>query len=299
MGWFLLTVFSAVLLGCYDVFKKLSVRDNVVPIVLLASTSVGALVWLPTLVWSLTSANPFPIPGMHIQPLSPHHHLLVVAKSILVGASWSLAFSSLKHLPLSIAGPIRSTSPLWTILIAVVAIGERPNGAQWLGIAVVLVSFYAFSLVGKSEGITFHRDRWVAYMIGATLLGACSSIYDKYLLQTVRIDVATLQAWFSLYLVPVMLPLAFYWYSKERQKTPFQWRWTIPCIAIFLLAADYLYFMAVSDPNALISIISPIRRTAVLIPFLLGIQFFGEQNFRAKAICVVGLLIGVFLLASA
>lgn len=299
MSWILLTIASAILLGFYDVFKKISVRENAVPIVLLASTTVGALIWLPMLVWFALSDRPFPVSALDVKPLSLNDHILVMFKSMLVGTSWSLAFASLKHLPLSIAGPIRSTSPVWTIFIAVIALGERPGLWQWIGILVVLASFYAFSLVGRREGIQFHRNRYVSYMILATLLGSFSSIYDKYLLQYVRIDVATLQAWFSIYLVPVMLPLAIHWYIKDRKKIPFDWRPTIPLIAISLLAADFLYFTAVGDPDALISIISPIRRSAVLIPFLLGIRYFGEKNFRAKAWCLLALLLGVILLTTA
>lgn len=250
------------------------------------------------LCWHFLAETAFPLEVLNVQQLSLAQHGLIVAKSVLVGMSWSFAFASLKHLPLSIAGPIRSTSPLWTILIAVAFLGERPATLQWLGIIVVLFSFYAFSLVGRKEGIHFHRDRYVAYMIVATLLGSFSSIYDKYLLQVVKIDTPTLQAWFSVYLVPVMLPMAAHWYVKNRRQSPFQWRHTIPLIAISLLTADFLYFSAVAQPDALISIISPIRRTAVLIPFLLGIKFFGEKNFRAKAICVVGLLFGVVLLST-
>lgn len=298
MNWILLTIASAVLLGFYDVFKKTSVRENAVPICLLASTSIGALCWMPMLCWHFLAETAFPLEFLNVQQLSLAQHVLIVAKSILVGMSWSFAFASLKHLPLSIAGPIRSTSPLWTILIAVAFLGERPATLQWFGIIVVLFSFYAFSLVGRREGIHFHRDRYVAYMIVATLLGSFSSIYDKYLLQVVKIDTPTLQAWFSVYLVPVMLPMAAHWYVKNRHQSPFQWRHTIPLIAISLLTADFLYFSAVAQPDALISIISPIRRTAVLIPFLLGIRFFGEKNFRAKAICVVGLLFGVVLLST-
>jgi drug/metabolite transporter (DMT)-like permease len=297
VNWITLTILSAILLGVYDIFKKISVHNNAVPIVLLASVCCGAVIWSPLMIWGSISPVTFPSELLRIQPLTVDQHQLVIMKSILVGASWSLAFAALKHLPLSLAGPIRSTSPLWTILIAVAFLNERPNAIQWLGIATVIGSFYAFSLVGKREGIRFHRDRWVWCMIAATLLGSLSSIYDKYLLQDQKIDAATLQAWFTVYLVPVMCPLAAYWFWHDRRRVPFQWRWTIPLIAIFLLTADFLYFTAVADPDAIISIVSPVRRSAIVIPFLLGILYFGEKNFRQKAICVMGLILGVVLIA--
>ena len=51
-----------------------------------------------------------------------------------------------------------------------------------------------------------HRNKWIGCMMVATLLGACSALYDKYLLQVIGLPVATVQAWFSLYLVVVLLP---------------------------------------------------------------------------------------------
>ena len=206
-------------------------------------------------------------------------------------------FFALKHLPISIATPIRASGPMWTIVFAVGAMGERPTILQWLGLIVVLGAFFAFSRVGANEGIHFHRDRWIALMVVATLLGAASALYDKYLLQTEAIPPAVVQAWFSIYLVPVMAPLAFRWYTVERRRNPFHWRWSIPMIALFLLVADFAYFTAVADDGALIAVISPIRRTSIIISFFYGIVRLKEQNWRAKTPCIVALIIGVTLLS--
>ncbi len=222
---------------------------------------------------------------------------MLLLKSVLVGASWTCAFFALKHLPISIATPIRATSPLWTILFAVVAMGERPGLTQWLGITVVLMAFFAFSRIGAKEGIHFHRDRAVTLMIVATLLGSASALYDKYLLQTAGLSPIVVQAWFSLYLVPVMIPLAIRWWRLERAENPFQWRWSIPLIALFLLVADFTYFTALSDPSALISVISPLRRASLVIAFLFGIVNLKERNWKAKAPCIAVILAGVVLLS--
>ena len=48
--WVFLALLSALCLGFYDIFKKLSVRDNNVLIVLLWSTFFGALLMSPVLV---------------------------------------------------------------------------------------------------------------------------------------------------------------------------------------------------------------------------------------------------------
>ncbi len=296
MNWILLTIVSACLLGVYDISKKVSVKQNAVPMVLLASVCIGAIAWIPLIIISFTTAAQWVPTPLRVPPLDGVGHALLFAKSILVGLSWTFAFFAMKHLPLSIAAPIRSTSPLWTIGIATILLGERPTWWQWIGMVVVLGSFWRFSLLGSREGIRFTRDRFVMFMVIATLLGSISSVYDKILLQDMAISPATVQAWFTLYLVPVMIPLALRWYIRDRERVPFDFRRTIWLISPLLLLADFAYFTALAEPDALVSVVSTIRRCSVLIPFLFGIRALGEANFHSKAICIVTMLVGVALL---
>lgn len=296
MHWMLLSLLSALILGFYALAKKAAVDKNAVPAVLLLNVLTAAAIYVPIVLISRISPDLLNRTLLFVEPLSQHQHLLLFCKAAIVGTSWALAFHGLKHLPLSIATPIRSTSPLWTITVAVVFLAERPAPVQWLGIATILTAFLTFSFLGQKEGIQFRSNRWVGMMLIATLLGAVSALYDKHLLQQLQFGPATVQAWFSIYLVVVLLPLAIHWYIKDRVQKPFEFRWSIPAIAVSLLIADFLYFTAVSDPQAQISIISPLRRTSVLIPFLYGVINLKEKNARPKAICLGVMLIGVYLI---
>lgn len=300
MSWMILTLVSAALLGLYDVAKKVSVRGNAVPIVLLISVSIGAAIWCVLLgVQTWLPAVRFP-EWIVVDTIDRWGHLALCGKAILVGASWTLAFHALKELPLSIAAPIRSTSPLWTLLIAIGFLGERPSPVQWMGIAVVLGSFWALSVVGAKEGIRFRTDRAVWWMLAATFLGAISSVYDKILLQEFGYSPATVQAWFTIYLVPVMIPLAWRWRIERGQnktsKNEFRFRPSILWISPLLLAADMAYFTALANPDALISVVSPLRRASVIVTLILGSRMTGELNLKRKAVCVLGILFGVVLL---
>lgn len=329
----LLSLASSVTLGLYEIAKKASLRNNAVPAVLLLHVVTAATIWTPLIIVSHVQAS---VPGAGVQPskeaargitaagettanrersatdeivlspvpellrvdrMTPWMHLLILFKALIAGGSWVLSSYALKHLPMSIASPIRASSPLWTILIAVLFMGERPSLIQWTGVSVIVVSFYAFSLVGRTEGIHFHRDRWVLCMIAGTLMGSLSALYDKYLLQVAGLSPATTQAWFSVDLVLVMLPVFAWWWFRERSARPFEWRWSIPLIAVLLLISDFLYFAALKDPGAMISLVSPVRRTSVIIAFLAGIRLYGERNWKPKAACIAGLLIGVFVLS--
>jgi len=164
-----------------------------------------------------------------------------------------------------------------------------------LGITVILVSFFIFSVAGKKEGIAFHRSKAVYLIIAATVLGSASALFDKYLLQEMNLSVTEVQAWFSIYSAVVMIPVMIWWRSRQH-RNQFEFRWSIPAIGLVLLLADLLYFSAVAQPEALLALISPLRRSAVIVSFLCGILFFGEKLNRFKVIGIVGILTGVFLM---
>jgi len=298
MSWFALTVCSAVLLGLYDLAKKAALRGAPPMAVLMATVLVGAATWAPcvaaaSLGWSAALPS-----GLRVATsLGWAEHGLLLAKSTLVAASWALAYAALARLPVSIAAPIRSTSPAFTILVAVALMGERPSTTQWLGVATVLAAFYAFSWASAAEGVHFARNKWVGCMGLSTLLAACSALYDKYLFQQTDLDVPTVQAWFSLYLVPVVAP----WYLRWRRRCGAPHAELLQPLAVaiawLLLAADYAYFAALATDGALIAVVSPLRRTAVAVSLVGGVLLFGERGFRRKAACVGAMLAGVTLLA--
>lgn len=293
MLWLVVALVSAFFLGIYDIFKKISLKGNAVMPVLFMATLTGALIFLPLLLGSefkmITVNHP-----LYVSHYPIHVHILFFLKSVIVGSSWIFAYYALKHLPITIVAPIRSTAPVWVLIGAIIIFQERLNGWQWAGIIITFIFFYWFSLTGKSEGISFRKNRWVFFIILATLIGAASGLYDKWLL--LRYDRLAVQAWFSVYLVVVMLPALYFIWFPKRLKQSVQWRWSIPMIGVMLTLADFLYFYALQMDEALISLISIIRRSSVVYSFFIGGYIFREQNVGKKAVILFGMLIGIALI---
>lgn len=287
---------SAILLGLYEAAKKDAVAKNAVPVVLFASVCCGACIWSVIFVLSRLLANESSY-LIQIESLTWNSHVLIMVKSIITATSWMLAYTSMKTLPLSIASPLRSTGPIWTITFATLLFGERPSPLQWWGLLIILIALFAFSLVGRREGINFRKHRGVWLMVAGTIIGAISGLYDKFLIQSVHISPEAVQTWFSIYLVPVMTPTFLYWRYRQSQTDRFEWRRSIPAIAILLLLADFAYFRALSYPDALVSIISPVRRLSVVVALALGILHFKETQAIPKSICVATMIFGVILLS--
>ncbi len=296
MSWIVLCLVSALFLGFYDLSKKQAVTANAVIPVLFVGTLFMAGAWLPQILICAVGKGELLPASLRVSALSPAQHGLLAAKSALVGLSWIASYFALKRLPLSVATPIRATGPLWTLMGALVLLGERPTAWQWGGIGVTLFFFALFSLAGRQEGIRFHRNAWVGLMVLATLLGAASSLYDKYLLGIHRFSPATVQAWFSVYTTFILAVPALLWRRGILRATQFRWCWSIPMIAATLLLADYAYFSALTHHDALVAVASTLRRGSVLISFCLGYAMFREVNFRPKALCLTGILTGILII---
>lgn len=293
--WALFGLASALFLGVYDIFKKQSVNGNAVMPVLFFSTVTSAILFIPFILLSNTSPDLLDGSGLFVKELTLGEHLQVLIKSAIVVSSWVLSFFALKHLPITIVAPIRATGPLWTLIGALIIFHERLNLYQWIGIILTLFFFYLFSTAGKLEGIQFRKNKWILFIVAATILGAASGLYDKFILR--RIDRVAVQAWFSVYQVVILLPFVLLNEKiRKRKNIRFEWRWTIPLIGLFLVLADYLYFYALSNEEALISVISSLRRGSVLVAFLIGGFMFREQNLKKKGIYLLGILTGILLI---
>lgn len=294
MSWIVASLVSAFFLGCYDLCTKHAVRDNAVLPVLFLANVCSATVWLALMGAHALAPGTFPA-ALVVDTLTLGQHGLIAAKSTLVGLSWLCGYFAVKHLPVSLASPIRATGPVWTLIGALLVLGERPSWLEMLGITITLGSFVLLSLAGAKEGVHFHRNKWIGWMLAGTLLGACSGLYDKFLMSRIGFTASTVQAWFSIYLALFFLPFAVGWKFRWWTRHEFHWRWSVVGVSVALLLADFVYFTALRDPEALISLVSSLRRGSTLVAFAGGLLFFGEVNGRQKLPAVLGVLAGIVL----
>lgn len=288
-SWWLPTALSAVGLGFYDITKKHAVRENSVMPVLFLATLSGTLFFV-----ALTALKGEFIPSLRC---SLTDFVLVFLKSALVASSWVCVYYAMRELPISLASPIRSTSPLWTMIGGIVIYSEIPTLWQAAGILIMLAGYFRFTALGGREGFPW-RSRGMRLIIIGTLLGAMSALYDKYLLNILRIDRKMLQLHFSLDLV-LILGAALTLRTLFGHKHPFVWKWTIPATGILLIVADYCHFFSLSLPEAPISMISLVRRCSCVVSFFVGALIFRDRNLGSKTWALLLLLTGAALLALA
>ena len=292
--WLSLAFLSAALRGLYDVAKKQAVKDNSVPVVLLLNTLFSTLFFLPAIISGLASLGWFEGTLFDIAPMGLRSHLLVMLKAAITLTSWLFGYVGIKHLPITIVGPINATRPVMVLMGAFIIFGERLNLMQWIGVALALVSLFLLSRAGKKEGIDFVRNKWILCVAVAAMLGAVSGLYDRHILR--EIEPLAVQSWFCVYQVVMMAVIVAALRLSKTATTSFRWSWAIPMISIFLTAADMAYFIALSQGDAMVSVVSMVRRSSVVVSFACGAMLFGEKNLKAKAIDMVFILIGMIFL---
>lgn len=270
--------------------------------VLFLNTLFSSLIFLPFILFSLKEGNSLEGTIFYVPTAGWDVHRYVVLKSLIVLSSWIFGYFGMKHLPLTIVGPINATRPVMVLVGALLIFGERLNLYQWVGVILAIISFFMLSRSGKKEGIDFKHDKWIYFVVLASVLGAVSGLYDKYLMAPVAdgglgLDRMVVQSWYNIYQLFMMgTVMMLLWYPNRKSTTPFHWHWCIILISIFLSAADFVYFYALSLDGAMISIVSMVRRGSVIVSFLCGAMLFREKNLRSKAIDLLLVLLGMIFL---
>lgn len=276
--WLWLSVLSALLLGIYDVAKKKALQSNGVYWILLSSTALTAIY-----------LSPFLSSG------SLQDHLSLVLKAVLVSTSWVSGLIAMQHLPLTTVSTIKASRPMFVVFFSIILFGERLNLLQWLGVVIVMTALFLSSRSKRHETDKETSARGMTCMIISVLSGAASALYDKYILQ--HLEPLFVQSWTNIYITVLLALVMLVQYLTDKEHfQPFRWDWHILVISVLITVSDAIYFYSVKDPDALLSVISMIRRSSVLITFLGGALIFKEGQIKDKALDLVLMMVGVALL---
>lgn len=302
--WTVLAFVSALCLGFYDISKKIALRENRVVDVLTISVCVSSLFLSIPLIFSRLCPEMMLGTHFYVPSLDGTAHAYTLLKSIIVLSSWFFGYISLKHLPISVVSPMQATRPMWTLVGALLLFNERLNGWQWVGILLAIGSIFVFSFRRKtiSNALSTNTNNKYYYicLAFAIISGACSGLYDKYLMR--QYDHNAVQVYYTFYQAIMML---IAWAIFNRKNIKFQISnlrfikriGVIVLISLFLIVSDNVYMLALRDPDSMIAVVSTIRRGGAVIGFAYGLLFLKEPDPVRKLCCMGGILAGLICLA--
>jgi drug/metabolite transporter (DMT)-like permease len=222
---------------------------------------------------------------LYIEPLTIRQHLLILGKTALILASWMFSYSAMKHLPITVVGPVNQLRPAITVILMFIVFRESLTWLQGTGVVLAIISFYFMNRSGKLEGINFKSDKWVYMLLGSAVLVAFSGVYDKFLLSKENISPSTIQAWYTIYDFLMMAVMFFLIWFPQRAKQPFEWRWGIVAMAVFVTVADVIYLTGLKQDAAVVVLIPLILYgVRLVVSFVYGIFGFREKNIRSKIV---------------
>ena len=293
--WLWAAVGSAFLLGIYDVFKKQASTRNDVLHILLYATALSTVLLSPFIIASAFGTGWFEGTVFAVPRGTVHEHMLVLLKSVIVAISWITGLMGLKNLPITTAGTIKASRPVFVLIGSILIFGERLNLWQWVAIIIAMFALWLLGHTSKKEGVDFARNKWIFCMWVAVVTGVISALLDKHLMASMQ--PMFVQGWCNFYIALIMAVIVLFGRFAHRQYyKPYKHDWAIWIIALFITGSDFLYFLSLHSDGAMLSVVSMLRRSSVIITFLCGAVVFKEKYLRQKGLALLILLIGMAIL---
>ncbi|MCQ2424310.1 MAG: EamA family transporter [Clostridia bacterium] len=280
MAWIWLVLFYGTGKGVRDAFKKKALTKSGTMEVLFFYTALSFLLTIPF------AGNIFGMPKIY--------YLYIFGKSFVIFLAWICSFRALTTMPISLYGVIDMSGVLFSTLLGVVLLGERPGLLRWFGLALVLAGLLILALSrGKIRG-TGVSGRIMLLAVLSCLLNAVSGTLDKVLMKTGEITSGQLQVWYMFFLT--LLYLAYILVSKTKiDVRTLKTNGWIVAMSVLFVVSDRALFIANSYADSSVTAMTLIKQSSVIMSLLLGKLWFKEKGVFRRALCALLIAAGIVL----
>lgn len=193
---------------------------------------------------------------------------------------------------LSVVYPVaRGTGPLISVVVGVVALGERPSA---LGVAgIVLMAVGIVTVTGDPLGTPQAKKAiWIALLCGGTV--ATYTVLDKVSVSILRTPPLILDWCTNTGRFFILTPFALRNWEKVKE----QWRLHKREAAGVGFLSPFAYILVLTAMVFTpVSYVAPAREISILIGAVLGARFFSEGSVRRRLAGSVALVAGLIALS--
>jgi len=281
----ILTLVYAIIIGFYNVFKKISLKKSSDSVILVLFTTVAfllSLIWIPF--------------GVSV----PINFIPIFAlKGFLLSVSWFLILKILKDADLSATTVTQVISSVVTFVLGLIIFKEQTNILQIVGSVIIVVGVALTNLLNKNSKGKLTKTHLIL-LICSALITTSSNLIDKY--TTTYLNAQQVQFWF-LFFVCIFSWLFFtveclinkkFLIAKQDLKN-----YWIYLIGLFLFVGDLFLFLAYKVPNSKMITISILSKFKVVVTVCAGIFIFKEKNIIKKIILTFLIMLGTILISIA
>ena len=252
-----------------------------------AASAASLVVWLPAIAVLVAWR------GYALQPM----HLALMFGSGVIHMAYFLLLDRAYRSggDLSVVYPLaRATGPLITIVVAVLALGERPGPSAIAGALLIVAS--AIALTGNP--LSWHRGE-SRHAVGFALLTGCTiasyTVWDKASVSHWAIPPLIYDWGCNAFRVAVLLPWTRARAPGDVARAWREQRKTVLAIAVMSPLAYILVLTAmVFTP---VSLVAPAREVSILFAALMGAHLLREGDFKRRLAAAIGMAVGVAGLA--
>lgn len=278
-----LTIIYAVLIGFYNVFKKLSLKRSSESVILVMFTTVSfllSMIWIPF-------GIAIPIKFVAIFAL----------KGFLLALSWYFTLKVLKDADLSLVSTTNILSIVLTFIFGIILFQESVGVLKIIGSVLVVAGITLINLINRGSKGSIKALQFFL-LISCALITTTSHIIDKF--TSDNLQPHQVQFWFLLFVC--LFSWIFFLIECKKQKSflinisDLKNYW-IYLVGLFLFVGDFLLFLAYQVPNSQMTTISVISKFKVVVSVFAGILVFKEKNICKKILLTLLVILGVVLIS--
>lgn len=186
--------------------------------------------------------------------------LQAAGAAALSGAAFVTYYESLKHGKISVVGTIAGAYAPWTVILALVFLGESMSLGEGLGVALVVLSMLIFTYSVGNGGDKKTELLGIAFAIASLFFWGTSAALAKG-----AIDVIGDTNFIGLYALICPSIWLVYWLATERGRfeMPKSNKWILELSMLFIAGGGITLYLAIANGN--VSIVSPITNLYPLL----------------------------------
>ncbi len=282
MLWISLVLVYGILKGCREIAKKKALEINTVMEVLFFYTLLSFLLVIPS------AGEAFSTDKGKLLPIA--------FKSFIIFVAWMCGFKAIKKMPISIVGILDMSRVVFSMLLALLFLGEVLSITQAVGMLLVCAGLFALPFGSRKEEKKENvRPLYVVLVFVSAFLNAASGTMDKVLMKD--LSSGELQFWYMLFLVGFYTAYIVLTRTKIDFKSLLKNRW-VWALSIMFVIADRCLFIANGIPESRVTVMTLIKQSCCIVTIIGGRIVFKEKNIVYKLACafvvIAGIVIAVF-----
>ena len=231
------------------------------------------------------------------------YHIAIVIKSFAIFVAWLCALNSIKRLPISVYSVMDMGRMVFSILLGVIFLDENLNLPKIIGIVLVVGGITLVNLKKNNQNGQNSTLKVVPLVLISCILNAVSGTLDKFLLTPYPdrwiygeevLTSSQLQFWYMLYLTSFYFVYILIKKEKINVKKCVMCPW-IYILSIIFVIGDRALFIANSQSNSTVVVMTLIKQSSVIVSIILGRIIYKEKNILYRTLCALLIILGIVI----